>query len=82
MKSKRLKNYFKANPGTPFILAFMVLLVSAATLLVSGNPSEANSVADYAFYALVLGIVIQIGVVVRESRKHTISNGDKSSGPS
>jgi len=57
----------------------MVLLVSAAALLVAGSSSEANSVADYAFYALVLGIVIQIGVVVRESRKHTISNGDKSS---
>ena len=82
MKSKRLKNYFKANPGTPFILAFMVLLVSAAMLLLSGNTSEANSIADYAFYSLALGIIIQVGVVVREGRKHTISDGDKSSDPS
>ena len=74
-----MKSYFKSNPGTPSILAFMLLLVSAAALLVEGNTNEANSIADYAFYALVLGIVIQIGVVVKESRKHTISNNDKPS---
>jgi hypothetical protein len=74
-----VKRYFKGDPGTPFILAFIVLLVSAAALLVAGKTSEANSVAIYAFYSLVLGLIIQLGVVVREGRKHTISNGDKSS---
>ena len=66
-----MKGYFKANPGTPFILAFMILLVSAAALLTTGRPNEADSIANYAFYSLVLGIAIQIGVVIRESRKHS-----------
>jgi hypothetical protein len=65
-----LKDYFKANPGAPFILAFMILLLSAGSLLATGRPNEANNVANYAFYSLVLGIAIQVGVVVRESRKH------------
>ncbi len=69
MKLSRLRNYFRANPGALFIIAFQVLLVSAAVLLVSGNSSAANEAAIYAFYALVIGIAIQVGVVVREERK-------------
>lgn len=74
-----MKTYFRANPGTPFILGFMALLVSAAVLLTSGNADAANSIAGYAFYSLVLGIAIQIGVVVKESRKHDLPSNDKSS---
>jgi hypothetical protein len=77
-----LKSHFKENPGTPFILGFMVLLVSAAVLLVAGRSDEANATAVYAFYALVLGIIIQVAVIVREGRKHSHSNDHKPSGPS
>lgn len=75
MKTKvnQLIVYFKSNPGTPFILAFMILLVSAGTLLAIGRQDDANNVANYAFYALVLGIAIQIGVVVRDGRKRSRS---------
>jgi len=55
----------------------MVLLLSAAGLLIANEPNEANSFADYAFYSLVIGIVIQVGVVVREGRKHSHTNGDR-----
>ena len=70
-KLKQLKDYFKTNPGTPFILLFMILLLSAATLLVIGQPNDADNVANYAFYSLVLGIAIQVIVTIRESRKHS-----------
>jgi hypothetical protein len=70
-KLNQLKDYFKANPGTPFILAFMILLLSAATLLTTGRPNEADNIANYAFYSLVLGITIQVIVTIRESRKHS-----------
>jgi hypothetical protein len=70
-KVNQLKNYFKANPGTPFILAFMILLLSAAALLATGRPNDANNIADYAFYSLVLGIAIQIVATIRESRKNS-----------
>ncbi|HEV2119140.1 MAG TPA: hypothetical protein VGS11_03390 [Candidatus Bathyarchaeia archaeon] len=55
----------------PFVLAFMTLLISAATLLATGRPKEADNIANYAFYSLVLGIAIQVIVTIRESRKHS-----------
>ncbi len=78
MKLGRLKKYFRANPGTLFILAFQVLLVAAAVLLVVGNSSTANEVAIYSFYAVVAGVAIQIGVSVWEERKRTrTGNGNQ-----
>jgi hypothetical protein len=72
-----LKKYFSANPGALFIVAFQILLVSAAILLVGGNSGRANEVSVYAFYALAIGVAIQVGVVVREERKRTrTSNND------
>ncbi len=77
-----MRNYLLANPGAPLIVAFMVLLLSAAALLALARTSEANNVADYAFYSLVLGIAIQIGVAVREERKHSHRHDDNPSDPS
>ena len=57
----------------------MILLVSAAVLLVTGNSDEANATAVYAFYSIVLGIIIQVGVILREGRKHSHSSVDKPS---
>jgi hypothetical protein len=70
-KLNQQKDYFKANPGTPFVVAFMILLLSAAALLAIDRPNEADNVANYAFYSLVLGIAIQVIVTIRESRKHS-----------
>lgn len=75
MKFGRLKNYFRSNPGTIFILGFQVLLVSAAVFLVTGSSSAADQLAIYAFYALIIGIAIQIGVAIREERKRTRTDG-------
>ena len=48
------------NWGAPFVLAFIILLIISAVYLSTGNSSKANSIAVYAFYALVLGVVLQI----------------------
>jgi hypothetical protein len=77
-----LKGYLYANPGAPFILAFMVLLLAAAVLLASARTGEANNVADYAFYSLVLGIAIQIIVAIREERKHSHRRDNNPADPS
>ncbi|MEM2195390.1 MAG: hypothetical protein QW803_13140 [Candidatus Methanomethylicia archaeon] len=53
------KNYFKANWGAPFIIAFMILLLVAAGYLAYGLERVANDLAIYAYYALVLGVVLQ-----------------------
>lgn len=52
--------YFKENWGAPFIIVFMVLLLFCAGLLASGFSSLANSVAVYAYYFLVTGVVLQL----------------------
>jgi len=52
-------------------VTFQVFLMSAAVFLALGNSPAANQIAVYAFYALLIGIAIQIGVVVREERKRT-----------
>ena len=62
---RRSKQYLRTNWGAPFILAFIVLLVASAGLLSAGRSSTANNVAVYAFYALVLGVVLQVASYVK-----------------
>jgi heme/copper-type cytochrome/quinol oxidase subunit 4 len=56
----RAKEYFKANWGSPFIVGFIVLLLSAATLLSLGSSYWAEQIAVYAYIALVIGVVLQL----------------------
>ena len=79
MRFDQLKRDFRANPGTPFIITFMVFLEHAGVLLAAGVPDAADNVAIYAFYSLFLGIAFQIGSVVRDGRKHSRSNNNKPS---
>jgi hypothetical protein len=55
-----VRKYFGANWGVPFVLGFVVLLVVAAVCLASGLEWLANEVAVYAFYSLVVGVVLQL----------------------
>ena len=58
--SSRLRGYLKENWGSPFILAFMVLLTAAAGYLCVGLEETANEIAVYAYYALVIGVALQL----------------------
>lgn len=55
----RVKRYFKENPGAPFIIGFQILLIICASLMFQGNSVSANEVAAYAYYLLVVGVVLQ-----------------------
>lgn len=67
----RSKQYLRENWGAPFVLAFIVLLITSGVYLSFGDSSAANNIAVYAFYALVLGVVLQIASYVKygESEK-------------
>ena len=52
--------YLRENWGAPFVLGFMVLLVVAAVCLASGLEWWANEVANYAYFSLVIGVVLQL----------------------
>jgi hypothetical protein len=63
-------NYVKQNWGVPFIIGFMLLLVGAAAFsLNSGLSSLADNVAVYAFYALILGVVLQLVCFMKYGEK-------------
>ncbi len=69
-KLKSLKRYFRENPGSFLILAFQVLLITAVVLLMIGNSSAANQMAVYAFFALFVGVTIEVADFILEGRKH------------
>ncbi|HIQ13732.1 MAG TPA: hypothetical protein EYH44_05075 [Thermoprotei archaeon] len=54
-----LIKYFRENWGAPFIIAFMGLLIGAAYYLSIGNDKYANTLAEYAYYNLVIGVALQ-----------------------
>jgi hypothetical protein len=56
----KVEGYVKANWGSPFIVGFMLFLVVAAVSLSAGLSSLADTVAVYAYYALVAGVFLQL----------------------
>ena len=64
----RIKKYLRENPGAPFIMGFMVLLLSCAFLLFTGHTPQANKTAEYAYYLLVIGVILQFVSFVKEER--------------
>src|SRR3972149_201331 len=63
--STGIKIYTRENWGAPFIVSFMLLLSGAAVTLSLGLSALANEVAIYAYYALVVGIVLQLVCFLR-----------------
>jgi len=63
--SRRLKGYLRENWGSPFVVAFMALLMAAAGFLCAGSEGMANELAVYAYYSLVLGVVLQLVCYLR-----------------
>ena len=57
-------DYLIENWGSPFIVVFIALLISAATYLSINNEAIANYLAVYAYYFLVIGVVLQIASYV------------------
>ncbi|MFQ6127107.1 MAG: hypothetical protein ACE5R6_21230 [Candidatus Heimdallarchaeota archaeon] len=54
---RRLK---KKNLGAPFVIGFQMLLLVCAGLLTQGDSGLANEIAVYAYYLLVVGVVLQL----------------------
>ena len=63
----------RENWGAPFIVGFMLLLMVAAASLSMGLAVLTNEVAVYAYYALVIGVVLQLACFL----KYTKRNGEK-----
>jgi hypothetical protein len=70
----KAKGYIKQNWGSPFIVGFMLLLIVAAVSLSAGLSSLADTVAVYAYYALVAGVFLQLASFLKYRGK---SDGDE-----
>jgi len=71
----RFKEYFRENWGAPFIIVFMVLLVVAAVFLGLGLEFLAERLAEFAYYFLVVGVVLQLVVAIKEERSEDKGRG-------
>ncbi len=69
-----MKGYLWENWGAPFVVGFMLLLLTCAGLLVGGRSALADMVAVYAYYLLVAGVVLQLFSFMRH-RKDKNNNG-------
>ena len=65
----KLKGYVKENWGSLFIVGFMLLLVSSAVSLSEGLSSLADGIAVYAFYALIVGVILQLVCFIKFREK-------------
>ncbi|MDG7005470.1 MAG: hypothetical protein JRM86_00865 [Nitrososphaerota archaeon] len=61
----RMRAYLRTNWGSPFVVGFMALLIGSAAELSAGASSISNEITIYAFYSLVLGVVLQIASYVK-----------------
>jgi undecaprenyl pyrophosphate phosphatase UppP len=65
----KLKGHVKKNWGSPFIVGFILLLVSAAVSLSEGLSSLADGIAVFAYYALIVGVILQLVCFVKYREK-------------
>jgi len=64
----KVKRYFRENLGAPFIIGFQVFLLVTAGLLAVENAVLASEVALYAYYLLVIGVVLQLFSFLRREK--------------
>ncbi len=64
-----VRGYVRNNWGSPFIIVFMLLLISVGVTLSMGLYYQANDIAVYAFYALVIGVILQLLCFLKVPKK-------------
>jgi hypothetical protein len=71
----KVKGYVKENRGSPFIVGFMLLLVVAVVSPSAGWASLADTLVVYAYYALVIGVVLQLACFLKYRGKSDKEGG-------
>ncbi len=77
--------YFREKPSAPYIMLFMILLLSCAFLLMIKLEPVAEQVANIAYFLLVIGVGIEFYQLMREKKdkkeelpaKQTTENQEK-----
>ena len=63
------KVYVKENWGSPFIAVFILLLVVTAISSATGFSSMADTVVVYAYYALFVGVILQLACFLKYRKR-------------
>ena len=71
-KLGRTSRFGSGTWGFPFIAGFMVLLVAAAIFLAGGWAGMAETTADAAYFALFIGVVLQLACFGKNRLKHGV----------
>ena len=69
------KCYVTENWGSPFIVAFMLFLLGTAISLSFNLSNLANSFSIYAFYALVIGVILQLVCFLKNKKESNVAEG-------
>ena len=69
----RIMRYLRQNMGTPFVIIFQILLLSCAALLIWGYSNLVNELIIYAYYSLVVGVVLHLVSFLRH-REGAVEN--------
>ena len=65
----RIYSFIKDVLTKSLVLAFITLLIIAAIALGMGLDHVANRLAEIAYYNLVLAVIIQLIIVIREEKE-------------
>jgi uncharacterized membrane protein len=66
---QQTKRSIKSNWGFPFIAAFLILLSTAAVFFAANLKWVAEIIAEGAYFALLIGVLFQLGNVLLEKNK-------------
>lgn len=64
----KVVEFFRKDFARLFIVAFMVLLISCAFLLILKKEKIAEEVANVAYFSLVIGVVIELVLMIRQRK--------------
>jgi hypothetical protein len=70
----KIKGYVSENWGSPFLFGFMFLLIISAVSLSAGLSLLANDSAIYAFYALIIGVILQLLCFIKDQKRVNVGS--------
>ena len=70
----KIKKYLGENWGVPFIFMFQALILSSGYFLIQGNSALADKIVVYAYFSLVIGVVLQLISFPMDGRKRQEEN--------
>jgi hypothetical protein len=73
---KLSRQRLKSDWGAYFIVSFIIILAIAISFYISNSTQLAESIANYAYYALVIGVVLEILGFARDRHKERSFTSD------